>query len=205
VTLYVGALTIELADYRRYEDLKTLTEVTLAALGQQSNFLRSTRMGLRYINEIESTLIHGPDDKWHSSESWASYINSDLLNSVKKAPGSLCAYANRGSVCFHSRAGEEHVSVDYGIHPEGMGNPDDVLLLEDTSGPCFVLDIDAFRYSSPKREPPENPELIQILDRLHEAVEVVFQWSVTDRMREVFRVPARDEPGQRSLLPASNG
>lgn len=206
VTLYAGAVTIEVADYRRYEDLKRLTEATLAALGGSAGSLHSTRMGLRYINEVKSKLVHSPDPdgKWHRRESWMPYINSDLLSGVEKSPEKLCAYAHRGTAYFHSLEGDEQVSLNYGMHPEGLVEPDDVLILEGVSGPCFVLDIDASLYMSDRDPSPASSELIQILDRLHEMVETIFKWSITDRAREVFRAPVRDEPNQ-PLLSASSG
>lgn len=203
VTLYTGAMTIELANYRRYEDLKTLTEVTLAAFDRASVLLRCTRVGLRYINEVKSKLIHGPEGEWQLRRSWTSYINDDLLGGVESEPERLCAYSNRGIAYFHAKDGDEQVSLDYGIHPDGLIVPTGVLTLEGESGPCFVLDIDATRYITPEREPSINQEVLQILDGLHDVVEIVFQWAITDRMREVFRAAAQtdsDEP----LLPVSN-
>jgi len=105
VTLYTGAMTIELADYRRYEDLKTLTGITLAAFDRAPVLLRCTRVGLRYINEVKSKLVHGPDSEWQLRKSWTSYINDDLLGGVEKEPERLCAYANRGVAYFHSKMG----------------------------------------------------------------------------------------------------
>jgi uncharacterized protein (TIGR04255 family) len=202
VTLYAGALTIEVADYQGYEDLKKLTESTLAAIGPSANILQSTRMGLRYINEVKSTAVHRADEKWHRRDSWVPYINSELLGSVERAPDNLCAYANRGTAYFHTTDGDEQVSLNYGIHPEGLVDPEDVLLLPGASGPCFVLDIDASVYGSDKNKYSDMKELIRALDRMHEIVEAIFQWSVTDRTREVFRAPTPDEPDEPLLSAA---
>jgi uncharacterized protein (TIGR04255 family) len=203
VTLYAGAVTIELADYQRYEDLKTLTKATMAALREAPSLSQATRVGLRYINEVRYDLVDDPDDKWQRSESWIPYINGDLLSSIQKAPDTLCAYAQLGTVLFHSPKGEEQASLDYGINPHGIIDPDGALILNGDSGPCFILDIDAFRYTSSKEPIPDAKGLIRALDRLHEVVEQIFQWSITDRMREVFRAPAADQSDE-SLLPASN-
>jgi uncharacterized protein (TIGR04255 family) len=204
VTLYCSALTIELADYKSYADLTMLTEMTLSALARLPNFLRATRMGLRYINEIKSELVGIPEDKWQHGESWAPYINQDLLNEVDKVPDSLCAYGRRETILFHSKKGDEQATFDYLIHPEGMMDPDGVLALGGEPGPCFVLDIDAFYYTPPESAYPDSQRLLQILGRLHENVESIFQWSVTDRMREVFNGAVQNKPDE-SLLSASNG
>jgi uncharacterized protein (TIGR04255 family) len=204
VTLYAGALTIELADYQRYGDLKALTKVTLAALHEVPSLSQATRVGLRYINEARYDLLESPEGKWQRAASWDPYINSALLSSVQEAPGGLCAFAHQGTFFFHSPKGEEQASLDYGIHPHGIIDPEDVLILNgDDSGPCFILDIDAFRRTSPKEPIPDVKGLVRAFDRLHEVVELIFQWSITDRMREVFRAPAPDQSDE-SLLPASN-
>jgi len=203
VTLYVEALTIELADYRRYEDLKDLVTATLAAFSHQTDVLRPTRMGLRCINEVKATAVNAAGDEWQSERAWASYINRELLNAIQQEPDSLCAFTNRGSIYFHSKIGDEQASLDYGIHPGGMVDPDDVLRLGGPSGPCFVLDIDAFNYRPPQEATPDSKELMRILDGLHNVVETIFQWSITDRLREVFRAPVQDNSGQQPLLSAS--
>lgn len=204
VTLYAGALTIEVADYQRYEDLKKLTQATLAAVGQSASFPQCTRMGLRYINELKSTAVHRPGDKWHQRESWAPYINGELLSGVDNPPKNLCAFAHRGAAFFHATDGDEQVSLNYGIHNEGLVEPNDVLILEGASGPCFVLDIDSYLYGSESNSSSDTGVLIHNLDRLHDIVETIFQWSVTDRAREVFRAPVRHEPDE-PLLSASGG
>jgi uncharacterized protein (TIGR04255 family) len=202
VTLYTGALTIELADYACYADLKKLTETTLAAFDQVSGLLRCIRVGLRYINEVKSKLVHGPDGEWQLRKSWNPYINNDLLGGVEQEPAKLCAYANRGTSYFHSRDGDEYVSLDFGIQPDGLVDPTGVLELEGESGPCFILDIDASKHISPE-ESPANAELLHILDSLHDVVETIFQWSITDRTREIFRAAVQTDP-DKSSLSASN-
>jgi uncharacterized protein (TIGR04255 family) len=205
VTLYVGALTIEIADYRCYEDLKALVESTISGLHDAPSILQPTRVGLRYINEVRwSDLEHEDDDKWQLRDSWAPYINADLLVDVKNSPEDLCAYAHRGTYLFHARKNPEQAVLDYGIYPRGVVDPDDVLVLGDPSGPCFIVDIDAYQYNSPKAPTILGAEeLLHTLDRLHEVVIRLFDWSITDRMREVFRAPAKQS--DESLLPASNG
>ena len=205
VTLYTGALTIEVANYHSYEDLKALVEATLSGLHDAPSVMQPTRIGLRYINEIRYNLVHDGDDKWQHCESWSPYLNAALLTSVSNPPDPLCAYAHKGTVFFHSRKGSEHAALDYGIHPVGLIDPDDVLVLDGPSGPCFVLDIDVYDYSSPKEPTIRGAEgVVRTLDGLHEVSSQIFQWSITDRMREVFRVPAPEQSDE-SLRLASNG
>lgn len=189
VTLYAGAVTIELADYKSYGDLEELTERILHALRESLIVpLSYTRVGLRYINEIRASTAGISDDQWHLPKAWAPFINEQLLSEVETPPEGLCVFGNRKSTFFHSKSGPEYISMQYGITSEGIVDPSDVLVLDGTSGPCFVLDFDASQFGSTK-EPvaTEREEVIETIARLHSLVESVFEWSVTDQSREVFR------------------
>jgi uncharacterized protein (TIGR04255 family) len=206
VTLYAGALTIELADYRGYEELEALVEKTLSAFkGTFDVPMRYTRVGLRYINEVRAELMSIPEDEWQISKSWMPYINNELLGDIGAPPAGLCAFASRKSAFFHSTTGREHITLDYGIHHEGFVDPSDVLILDGDSGPCFVLDLDAFQGgTSNKPAASGDGQLVKAIGRLHDIVESTFQWSVTDQAREVFRAPAHRSPDQGSLAHVSD-
>jgi uncharacterized protein (TIGR04255 family) len=201
VTLYAGSVTIELADYQRYDDLRHLAEQTLAALGRGSgkDSVHCTRMGLRYINELKSQLVLDEQAKWHKQEAWLPFINKGLLGEVEDVPDVLCAFAQRGVLYFHSIDGEEQASLDYGVHPQGLVEPDGVLKLGRSTGPCFVLDIDASDYGICSEDPKSCRDLIKMLDRLHGIVEHVFQWAITDRSREIFSAPAAGQDDEDML------
>jgi len=205
VTLYAGAVTIELSDYAGYEKLRVLAEVILNAFWQSGNALQPTRMGLRYINEVKSSSVHGPEDKWQKPQAWEPYINGQLLTQIDDPPESLCAYATRGSIYMHALDGKEQLSVDYGILSNGLLDPDGVLTL-DESGPCFVMDIDAYLHILEAEMPTDTQGLLYKLKRLHNVIVAAYQWSITDRTREIFSASQTDEPNDREpLLPASNG
>ncbi|MFI6537370.1 TIGR04255 family protein [Nonomuraea sp. NPDC050547] len=189
VTLYAGAVTIELADYKSYGDLEELTERTLRALRESlPSSLSYTRVGLRYINEIRASAVGISDDQWHLPKAWMPYLNEQLLSQVDTPPEGLCVFGNRKSAFFHSKTGSEYISMQYGITSEGVVDPSDVLVLDGTSGPCFVLDFDASQFGSAK-EPvaTEGETVMETIARLHNLVESTFEWSVTDQSREVFR------------------
>lgn len=206
VTLYAGALTVELADYTYFEDLATLTRKVLEAFDQAFDSpLPCTRIGLRYINEIRAEALQIPADSWQALQSWRPFINQELVRGVEKPPEGLCAFSGPRSIFFHSTTGPEYVSINYGIHPEGVVDPDDVLTLDGVSGPCFVLDFDAFQAGA-TTEPiaSKSSDLIDAIHRLNKTVESVFQWSITDRSREVFRAEAHSSSGMGPLPHASS-
>jgi uncharacterized protein (TIGR04255 family) len=202
VTVYTGAITIELADYLLYEDLKGITERVLGAVQKVENLsLPYTRVGLRYINEITADSIGILEDQWHRSKSWTPFLNEQLLGSIESPPDGLCAYAQQSSAFFHSTEGSEYVSLAYGISSDGLVDPRDVLILDGNSGPCFILDLDAFQAGTIK-EPvaSESAGIMKTLDKLHNFVEYVFQWSITDQSREVFRARS-DKPSDKRPSP----
>jgi uncharacterized protein (TIGR04255 family) len=201
VTLYAGSLTIELADYRNYEQLRRLVERTLSSLEDLPGApMRYTRVGLRYINEIRAAVVGIPEDQYHLSKSWTPYIQNDLLGDIGNPPEGLCAFANRKSAYFHTLQGPEFITLDYGIHPEGFVDPSDVLKLDGDSGPCFVLDLDAFQQGTSEKPVAEDAEqLAEIVGRLHDVIESTFKWSVTNQAREVFRGPSGSASKHESL------
>jgi uncharacterized protein (TIGR04255 family) len=189
VTLYHGALTVELADYRSFGDLRDLTSATLQALDAVPGGLNCTRIGLRYINEIRSSLLHEDEDAWARREEWIPYINEDLLDRPRSLPAANLEYiGGRGRFVFRS-TDADFIGIDYAALPGSVVEPTDVLLLDDESGPCFVLDIDAYR-SGTKTSPVAATceAALSVLSRLHGAVESAFDWSITDKLRGVFHV-----------------
>lgn len=204
VTLHAGAATIELANYRSFADLVELTKATLDGLelAATDDGLRCVGMGLRYINEIRSELVHTEEYEWQSPQAWLPYVNQDLVQDVT-APLGMCAYALRGQVAFHDLESQEFVRLDYGAHPHGLIETDGVLSLAEASGPCFVLDIDGFVGGSPKQPvAADSSAILKALDALHDAVERVFDWSITDRLKdEVLRVSSHPvEAGEGGML-----
>lgn len=193
VTLHPGTLMIELADYRQYRDLVTLADLALQALDTVPGSIHYSRIGLRYINEVRVDPVE--DSEWGRLDVWAPYINSQLLHRVDP-PDGLCTYASRSGLAFHSLSGPEYVFLDHGIRPGGVVDPDGVLSLDPVAGPCFALDLDSFVPGS-AAEPTATStgEVLGVIDRLHDAVEAVFEWAITDQLKEeVLRVsPRRDD------------
>jgi uncharacterized protein (TIGR04255 family) len=60
-----------------------------------------------------------------------------------------------------------------------------------TPGPLFVIDVDSAW--EPEEHTPLNPSTVaEVLADLHAPVGGVFQWSITDAAREMFRKPKED-------------
>jgi uncharacterized protein (TIGR04255 family) len=198
VTLHAGAVTVELADYRHYEDLLQLARPTFDAMDALSDDLVCTHMGLRYINEIPAAAVDPADGKvWGEPAFWASFVNDELLRTPKNEPGGLCTFGYRARLMMHavSETDLSHVSLEYGPHPSGLSTTDGALEIGSETGPCFTLDIDTYAPGS-TQEPiaSDREQALGVLDRLHDAAESTFHWSITERLKEeVFRAPVQGD------------
>src|SRR5262245_19662984 len=193
VTLRYGGLTVETTAYDSYEKLRSCINAAIEALESLATVPSVTRLGLRYINEIRVSGVGLTID------SWRPYVNPALLASTDSgSPAGLSTSWLQGGLGFHSTDGPEHTYVQYAPLGSSSVEPDGVLQLQGLSGPCFLLDIDSFLVDSTK-EPvaATRKEVLSAVDRLHDSVEAVFEWSITESLREevlrVTPVPTADE------------
>ena len=200
-----GAITIELADYLQFDELRSVTQQVLHAFNVLPDFhLSYTRIGLRYINEIRAELVGIASDRWMEPKAWEPFVNSELLRTVTNPPSGLHAFIGPRTIFFHATESPSYISLEHGIHPQGIVNPDDVISLEGDSGPCFVLDFDAFRDGADLQLKSNHPDVIDITSELNSIVESAFQWSITEEAREVFRGPARSSSNEGPFPRTSN-
>lgn len=200
VTLRYGALTVETTAYSTYEGLRARIDAAVKALESVPATLSFTRLGLRFINEIRVPGLRTIAD-------WKPYINPSLLLPAESQPPGLSASWMQAGLGFHSTAGKEHAYAAYGPLPSSSLEPDGVLQLKEQSGPCFMLDIDSFLAGSPKLPvAATRKEVLDVVDRLHDSVEAIFDWSITPRLRdEVLRPPTAEESKKNSTPGGSGG
>lgn len=192
VTLHPGAVTVELADYKDFDDLVRIAAAALQGVEAVAETLRCTRIGLRYVNEVRSNDA-GSTARWAEPSSWEPYISRELLRTIESPPEGLSVFACRGGLTLRATAETDlsYVFLDYGVHPTGIVYTEDVLSLSPVEGPCFVLDIDGqVPGSTTLPVATTTPDVLAELEKLHNAVESTFHWSITERCKEeVFRVP----------------
>jgi len=185
VTLRYGSLTVETTSYESYDKLRNCIKAGVKALEAIPSATSFTRLGLRYINELRVPGIEG------MIRDWKPYVNPNFLATMEEPPSGYSASWVQGRVGFHSDKGGAHTLATYGPLAHSSVEPDGVLQLKSFEGPCFLLDIDSFARGT-TRQPvaTSRREVIDVVDRLHEAVESVFNWSISEKLREeVFRVP----------------
>jgi len=129
--------------------------------------LNITRIGLRYIDEIE---IKGEEDVFD----WKNYLNPKLFSDL-----SLPLKKDRG---FISRA-FSNLEFNYGDHnlilKYGMFNPDYPSTIKKK---VFILDSDAY-----KRDNIPNEELETVLGQLHDRISTLFENRlIRDGLREIM-------------------
>lgn len=200
VTLHAGAVTVELADYKHYDDLLQLARPTFDAMEALSEDLVCTHMGLRYINEIPAVAVQADSEaNWGDPTFWAPFVNDELLKTTNDVPPGLCPFGYRAMLLMHSVLDDDasHVALDYGPHPNGLA-PDGAVDLGEDSGPCFRLDVDCYAPGSAQRPiASDRNQALAVLDQLHEAAESTFHWSITERLKEeVFRAPSQGRDGE---------
>jgi uncharacterized protein (TIGR04255 family) len=193
VTLKYGALTVETTSYESYDKLRMCIKAATKALESIPTAPSITRLGLRYINEIQVPGLRG------MVRDWAPYINPSLLAPVEAPPKGFSVGYVRGHLGFHSVGGDEHAYATYGRLSQSSLEPDGVLQLPVLEGPCFLLDIDSSRGSVRRPVAASRSEVLSVVDELHDAVEAVFNWSISDRLRdEVLRRDPASEPKERT-------
>jgi hypothetical protein len=90
---------------------------------------------------------------------------------------------------FHSATSLGHTYLAYGATPTSSVESDGPLILNHFDEPCFLLDIDSYQAGQVKCPVADSePEVLATLDRLHDSVEAVFNYCITDKLRdEVLR------------------
>jgi uncharacterized protein (TIGR04255 family) len=73
-------------------------------------------------------------------------------------------------------------------------------------GACFLVDIDSSRLGSEKNPLADSvTEVMKTVDELHDEVENIFTWSVTDKLRDdVFRVVPSYSPREAVTMEPSD-
>lgn len=149
--------------YEKYELLRTDFLEQATAFFREYRNAEPSRLGLRYINQIELSSGDPLD--------WDPYLNSSMLSIFRVVEGKP-----RIARTFHNlELAEEDFQVRFQY---GMHNPDYPAPIRRKR---FVLDLDAYRQGH-----FEPAELESLLDRFHRRIQEIFEHSITNRLREVL-------------------
>jgi uncharacterized protein (TIGR04255 family) len=163
VVLTPSFLFVSFRTYETYEKLREEFLAILKPFFQEFPVAQPSRMGLRYINNLEL-----PQE---NPLKWDKYINRRLL--------SLFSFTIREAEparVFHNL---EVAYPDFNLRFQfGMHNPDYPAPIRQ---PVFVLDFDAYHKGL-----IAPPEVEGLLDKFHGAVQSLFEKSITAGLREVL-------------------
>jgi len=123
------------------------------------------RLGLRYINEITLPENNVLD--------WTNYLDERLLTSLNfpQDPSKICRAFNNLELNY----GDLIIRFQY-----GMFNADYPALIRKKS---FILDYDAYYQG------PQNLEDVKHnIDIFHEAIQTLFEYSISDKLRSLMGV-----------------
>ena len=153
-------------DYFRYSTYEMLKEDFLSILSvlfPAFPDLHASRLGLRYINQIE---LNGVDPF-----QWNEYINNGLLGLFER-------FTDREHIRRLFNIAEFNFDDMQIKFQFGAPNPDFPAPIR---RPFFVLDIDAYFQGL-----QEFGDISANIDRAHDRIQTLFEESITDRLREVM-------------------
>lgn len=137
ITLTNSFVALETNNYVRWEDFRQNLELTLSAIIQtyQVNFF--TRIGLRYQNVIDRTVLGLEGSAWNT-------LVSDLvLGPLATLESSESVYEHNGTFLIQLENSEEVARVRYGLVTDKAGDPTNVM---------FMLDHDFFTQNDVETE-----------------------------------------------------
>lgn len=165
------SFVIKVKDYISFEKIhEVLKEIKEIFFNYYAN-LRSKRLGLRYVNEINL--------KGNNPIDWKGYLNQDLIAifKVSKHPEKIIR-------AFHNlevRYDDIILKFQYGMH-----NQDYPAIIKKKT---FILDLDAFHSGVLTQN-----EIDQYLTKQHSIIQTQFENSITEKLKRKFglELPTRD-------------
>lgn len=175
------SLSVETTSYDQWPSFRELIVSAVETVAGRARVAGVERVGLRYIDEIRvPDLI--PD-----AASWSGWIADDVLGHFSLVPA-MTAESFTTEATF---AGESGRMVVRYAALDGTGVVSDEPLrraIPATEGPFFVIDADSFRDAPGALMLDFTSEVIgHAVDELHDPLGVLFQSTITDRSRELFR------------------
>ena len=175
------SLSVETTAYGGWADFKAHVFDAIRVVTGQTRIVGIERLGLRYINEIR---VPTPFD---DASDWSGWVNPALLDHLSLMPeGTPETLTSQVAL----RRGDAGLLVRFASLRDGGAVSDEPLrrTVPASEGPFFVIDADSFRVTPDEHMLDfDAPTLEPVLDDLHEPLGEVFEHSITDRTRAVFR------------------
>ncbi|MGW4617981.1 TIGR04255 family protein [Streptomyces sp. NPDC004592] len=176
------AFTIETTTYREFSDFRKLLLKVAKAVADEKAVPAVERIGLRYVDEVRVP------EAIKESTQWAGWVAPSLLPQVTPGIGPL--RANQG-VALYEVGESSYLQFQYAAVDGAavVGNEPLRRPSVPEPGPFFVLDIDCYwQAPTPEESADYSVEFLSdTLERIHVPTGKMFQASITDRARDLFR------------------
>ncbi|TAK69852.1 MAG: TIGR04255 family protein [Dehalococcoidia bacterium] len=156
ITLAPDALTLETERYSSFDDLGDQMRLALDALVQHIRPGFATRLGLRYVNEIEVASAELTAWTGVLNEHWRSILDSGVVE------GAITHWLQN----LRLETGDGTLNVNVGLIP-------------DERQPRVVIDLD---YFDETQAVMDLETTMSRLGRWHEHIHSMFRWSISDEM-----------------------
>jgi len=164
-TMSIGRDNINIAynSYHSFDILKNDFLTIIEELFGMHKDLQGSRLGLRYINEIDLSEKNLLD--------WTKYLDKRLLAifGFPNEPKTICRAFNSLEMNYEDLL----VRFQYGMH-----NPDYPVPIRKKT---FILDYDAY-YQGPQ----DLEDITQNIDNFHDKIQSLFEQSISDKLRELM-------------------
>ena len=175
------SLSVETTSYTEWKDFRSLVMHAMRVVRSCANVAGVERVGLRYIDEIRVP------DPVPDAAGWGGWVNDEVLRHLNAttdmSPTAFTTATSYGS-------GNNHMLVRFAaLNGDGVVSDEPLQRLSvSPNGPFFVIDVDSFQDTSGEAMLDFAAEHVaSVLDELHEPIGVLFQRTITDRARNLFR------------------
>ena len=162
LTISQNSIFVSYKKYESYENLKNEYLEIVNTIAEIYDDIQARRAGLRYINEI---ILDGDPFIWED------YLNNKILCL-------LSFYDNKKEISRIFNVIEFNYDIFNLRYQFGMHNPDFPAPIKQKR---FILDMDAYNEGI-----LDISEVTRLIDDFHSNIQELFEYSITDKLREIL-------------------
>lgn len=182
-----AALSVAGDDYRGIEDFRQRFSHVLQALAKTGRVRRCNRIGIRYINAVES--LPGDEKAWMRwfKKELLGWVGSDILVPDVRTQSSITQTQMLVSPSgpLASAPADIQALIRHGILPAGTEIPVGTDASRGLKQVSYILDVDMFIQAAQRFDPAA---LIEQFEALHGQIDAFFRWSLTQEGERHFEV-----------------
>lgn len=181
VTVTPTNLVVETSSYGEYDRFRPTLQAGLETLATvHDGIVGIERVGLRYINEIRVSGLSDPRD-------WDAYVDASLVAPLRVVPGAQISLM-QSVLQTEPRDGVVTLLRSGALRGQAVSSMGPLKVAEvPADDPFFLLDIDNSWASADAFEEYTVERTLALYDRLHAPIDELFEASITERSRDLFR------------------